>query len=76
MTQRFGYATTDTSINPAAPVGVDFAIDGFDVKQDAEIHFLGSTKLDNGITVGIVVELEAAGSGGSSSYSAPRPPRT
>lgn len=67
MTQRFGYATTDNSSSPAAPAGIDY--DGFDVKQDAEIHFMGSTKLDNGITVGIVVELEAAGASGSSSYS-------
>lgn len=64
MTQRFGYATTD--INPASTTN-DY--DGFDVKQDAEIIFSGSTKLDNGITIGVVVELEAAGVGGSSSYS-------
>jgi predicted porin len=66
MTQRFGYASTDVNPNVANPGAFDY--DGFDIKQDAEIHFLGSTKLDNGITVGIVVELEAAGIH-SSSYS-------
>jgi hypothetical protein len=67
MTQRFGYGTTDVSPNVADPGAFDY--DGFDVKQDAEIHFRGSTKLDNGITIGVVVELEAAGAGGSSSQS-------
>jgi len=30
-----------------------------DVKTNAEVHFKGSTKMDNGIAVGVVVELEA-----------------
>jgi len=31
----------------------------FDIKREAEIHFLGSVKLDNGLTVGVDVQLEA-----------------
>lgn len=68
MTQRFGYGTTDISGTPTQ----DY--DGFDVKQDAEIHFTGSTTLDNGIMIGVVVELEAGGSGGSSSVSGNQTP--
>ncbi|GAB6052429.1 porin [Magnetospira thiophila] len=30
-----------------------------DVKSDVEVHFTGSTKLDNGITVSVKIELEA-----------------
>jgi outer membrane protein OmpU len=32
--------------------------DGFNQLTDSEIHFTGGTKLDNGITVGVHVELE------------------
>src|SRR5689334_3895447 len=31
----------------------------FDFKREAEIHFTGQTKLDNGLQVGVQVELEA-----------------
>ncbi|MCW9036179.1 MAG: porin [Rhodospirillales bacterium] len=31
----------------------------FDVKDDSEIYFMGSTKLDNGLSVSVKVELEA-----------------
>jgi len=64
MTERVGvssndYHTTDTR---------DGA-EGWDVKQDAEIIFKGSTKLDNGITVGVEVQLEANSAGSASSVS-------
>ncbi|MCW8836547.1 MAG: porin [Rhodospirillales bacterium] len=35
----------------------------FDVKADSEIHFVGETKLDNGLSVGVHMELEANKSG-------------
>ena len=35
------------------------AYKGFAFTQEGEIHFLGQTKLDNGTTVGLTVELEA-----------------
>lgn len=40
--------------------------DGTDIKGESEINFKGSTKLDNGITVGVDVQLEAEGRGDSS----------
>jgi outer membrane protein OmpU len=52
MEQWFGYVSADDDT-----AGSDFS--GFDQKSDAEIHFVGMTKLDNGIEVGINVQLEA-----------------
>ena len=48
-------------------VDEDFDANGFsdndkntwDFKQDVEVHFLGETTLDNGLTVGARIELEA-----------------
>ena len=51
MEQWFGYVNQDD-----AP-GQDFS--GLDVKSDSEIQFHGSTTLDNGISVGVNVQLEA-----------------
>jgi len=53
MEQWVGYTDVDDS---AAGAG-DFS--GVDVKSDSEIHFKGSTVLDNGIEFGINVQLEA-----------------
>lgn len=50
----FGYADQEE----IAP-GVDFQ--DFDVKGTNEIFFVGSTTLDNGLKVGVTVELEAGG---------------
>ena len=48
------------------------AYKGFAFMQEGEVHFLGSTKLDNGTTVGLNIELEAwnisAGAGGSTAW--------
>ncbi len=51
MEQWMGYSSQDDV------AGQDFS--GFDIKSDAEVIFSGSTKLDNGITVGVNVQLEA-----------------
>ena len=51
MEQWLGYTSQD------AVSGNDF--DGLDQKSDGEIHFKGSTTLDNGVSVGINVQLEA-----------------
>lgn len=51
MEQWIGYASVDDA------AGRD--LDGVDIKSDSEIHFTGSTVLDNGIEFGINVQLEA-----------------
>jgi outer membrane protein OmpU len=56
MEQWFGYTNNDDA------AGQDFS--GFDVKSDSEIHFKGSTTLDNGISVGVNVQLEANSNSG------------
>ena len=54
MEQWFGYADSKESVQANS--------DGFDQQSDGEIHFKGSTTLDNGIKIGINVQLEAQGS--------------
>lgn len=56
----FGYADQDDTFEGTR----DFT--NFDVKGDNEVFFKGSTKLDNGITVAIDVQLEAGGEAHSS----------
>jgi outer membrane protein OmpU len=55
MEQWFGYSDTTKSVSSTN--------DGFDQQSDGEIHFKGSTTLDNGLKVGVNVQLEAQGSG-------------
>jgi outer membrane protein OmpU len=50
MQQWFGFADSSKNVNRNNT--------GFDQKTDSEIHFKGVTTLDNGIKVGIHVELE------------------
>ncbi|MEM7211007.1 MAG: porin [Pseudomonadota bacterium] len=57
--QFIGYASSDQDNNP----GADF--DGVDVKQNAEIFFLPSITLDNGIKFGANVQLESGGATGT-----------
>lgn len=54
MEQWVGYANVDSKY-----IGKD-NISDVDVQQDGEIHFTGSTTLDNGLTFGVNVQLEAA----------------
>ena len=56
MEQWFGYVNNDDA------AAQDFS--GFDIKSDSEIHFKGSTTLDNGISVGVNVQLEANSNAG------------
>ena len=55
MEQWVGFTSGDNGVNQ------DYS--GFDIKSDAEIHFKGSTKLDNGMTIGVNVQLEASQNG-------------
>ncbi len=41
--------------------GVGYHTSAIDFKQNAEVCFVGSTTLDNGLTVGVNVQLEASG---------------
>ncbi|UUX50051.1 porin [Nisaea acidiphila] len=50
--QWFGYTDIDDEGNQ------DLDLTGFDVKSDTEIHFKGTTTLDNGLEVGVNVQLE------------------
>lgn len=56
MEQWVGYTSQDDS------GATDLS--GLDVKSDAEIHFKGMTTLDNGMSVGINVQLEANSNSG------------
>ena len=55
MEQWFAYADNSADVNDDN--------NGFDSQTDAEIHFKGETTLDNGLTVGINVQLEGQTSG-------------
>jgi len=56
MEQWIGYTSVDD--------GTTRDVDGFDIKSDSEIHFTGSTTLDNGIEFGVNVQLEANSNSG------------
>ena len=58
-TTGLAYASVDTGANIEAlnPEGTDY--DGVDIYTNAEIHFKPSITLDNGIKIGIDVQLEA-----------------
>ncbi|SMF09148.1 Outer membrane protein (porin) [Tistlia consotensis] len=53
MQQFFGYANSSTNVGSGSD-----AFNGFDVKSNSEVHFLGETTLDNGLTFGVDIELE------------------
>ena len=58
FTSLAGWATQNDSFESTANSTSRVSYDNFDIKNDSEIHFIGSTKLDNGITVEVVVEME------------------
>ena len=62
MEQWIGFADNDSSNN-----AFDYA--DFDTQSDTEIHFTGSTKLDNGLSVSVNMELEADHVGGGFDHS-------
>jgi predicted porin len=59
MEQWVGFSSYDGAGLPTDPGNVN----DVDVQQDAEIHFTGRTTLDNGLTFGVNVQLEAQSSG-------------
>jgi hypothetical protein len=50
-----------------APDGTSIQYKGLMFQQEGEIHFIGQTKLDNGTTVGLTVELEGWNTASSAS---------
>jgi predicted porin len=52
-----GYYNSAVSITDQDTSGVDYQ--NVTVRQEGEIHFTGSTTLDNGLTIGVNVQLEA-----------------
>jgi predicted porin len=74
MRQEFGFSFdrgdgngtggTNGGANDVSGAGTNTAT-GFDQQSDVEVHFRGSGKLDNGIEVLAVAELEIAGSPGN-----------
>lgn len=55
MLQTLGYADQANSFATSAATQYKH----FDTKSDTEVYFTGSVKLDNGITVGVNVQLES-----------------
>ncbi|SMF12850.1 Outer membrane protein (porin) [Tistlia consotensis] len=53
MQQFLGYANSDTNVGSGGD-----AFNGFDVKSNSEIYFVGSTTLDNGLKFGVSITLE------------------
>jgi hypothetical protein len=54
-----------------APDGSSLQYKGLQFIQEGEIHFIGQSKLDNGTTVGLTVELEGWNTASSASTSVP-----
>ena len=61
MEQYVGYAKAKRS-NTAS-----YDLPKWDIQPDTEVYFTGSTKLDNGIALSVVVELEGGESSGAAS---------
>jgi len=60
MEQWIGYVSQDDITDAAGDVR-DYS--GVDVKSDSEVHFKGMVKLDNGMSVGVNMQLEGNGGG-------------
>jgi hypothetical protein len=56
-----GTANNNLGVNAAASLGSAKQYANFDTRGDNEIWFSGDTKLDNGLSVGVFVSLEAGG---------------
>jgi hypothetical protein len=52
------YALAGSVEGVYAPNGLSVQYKGLQFQQEGEIHFIGQSKLDNGTTVGLTVELE------------------
>ena len=53
-----GFAKQSSSFESTASATARTGYDSFNVVNDSEVHFKGTTKLDNGIAVSVVLQLE------------------
>ncbi|MBN07564.1 MAG: hypothetical protein CMM45_07015 [Rhodospirillaceae bacterium] len=61
-----GFSQQESSFeNDTATAGLEVGYDAFNVVNDSEVYFKGSTKLDNGVGVSVTVQLETDQSNGS-----------
>jgi hypothetical protein len=69
FTSTLGFAQQDSKYQSTANSTSRVGYDAFDIKNNSEIYFRGSTKLDNGITVSVIIQMEGdqeqANTGGS-----------
>ncbi len=54
----FGFSEQDSKFESTANSTSRIGYDSFDIKNDSEIYFTGSTRLDNGMTVSVVIQME------------------
>ena len=59
MENWVGFATQQSAFETGAGTAFESNYNDIDVQQDSELTFSGSSKLDNGITVKAVLEIEA-----------------
>ena len=58
ITSYIGYAEQDGSFESTAQNPARVGYDSVNIVTDSEVYFKGSTKLDNGINVSVVIQLE------------------
>jgi hypothetical protein len=57
--QAFYVVRAQSDVDVDAPIGNDERIHADDVNQEGEVWFVGETTLDNGVKVGVNIQLEA-----------------
>jgi predicted porin len=65
MNQYVGWAEQDDDFEKSFQAATRQERKGFDTKQDSELYFSGSVKLDNGMSIGIMTQLETQRSTGA-----------
>jgi len=58
MKSLIGFASNSGSYETTASNTSRTHYDAFNIVNDSEVHFKGTTKLDNGISVSVVIQLE------------------
>jgi len=58
MTSMMGWSKQDSAFESTASSTARVHYDAFNLVNDSEIHFKGKTKLDNGVAIDVVLQLE------------------